>query len=119
MIKNSGARGAVKDKLIDRLEGNYICPKKSPVCKSIAAKEREVYRDYWICEKMPDKIENVGRCVEAILYMSDGEIREHQKYICSVMNKLYFKFYPNVEANVASNIRKAICRIDESVYLDN
>lgn len=118
LVKKSVARGTAKDKLIERLEGKVIDPRKIPTRISDASQKREVFRNCWLTEKMPDEIKDIGRCVESVLYLTNDEIKAHQKYIRDVLCKLFTVHYESVPSSVASNMRSAICRIDECLYFD-
>lgn len=118
LVRGSAARGTVKDKLIERLEGKTITPKKIPAKGSEASKKREVYRNHWLSENMPSQIDDIGRCFEAILYLTNDEIKEHQQYLRRVMCQLFSQHYVEAASAVASNMRMAVCRIDEVLFLD-
>lgn len=118
LVKSSVARSTAKDKLIERLEGKVLMPRKAPAKDSTVSRKREEYHNHWLNENMPDEIDDIGRCIESILYLTNDEIREHQKYIRSVLYTLFTKHYESATSLVASNIRTAICRIDECLYLD-
>lgn len=68
---------------------------------------------------MPNEIKDIGKCVESVLYLTNDEIIAHQKYIRDVLCRLFAEHYESVSSAVASNMRFAICRIDECLYLDS
>ena len=68
---------------------------------------------------MPDEITDINRCVEAILYLSNKSIYEHQQYIRSVMLRIFNNYYASASSSLASAIRLAICKIDEAIYLES
>lgn len=118
IVKDSIARGCAKNKLIERLEGKVITVKKAPIKASSASECREVYRNYWLTENVPKDLENIARCIEVVLYLTDTEIREHQQYIRAEMNELFTKYYESASTLLASYMRTAICWIDECLYFD-
>ena len=118
LVKGSVARGKTKDRLIERLEGKILAPKALPATDSSASREREAFRSCWLTESMPTEISDVNRCVEAILYLTDAEIKMHHTYIRNVLCKLFSDHYESAPAVLASNMRIAISRIDECVYLE-
>lgn len=118
LIRKSTARGTAKDNLIKRLEGKTIAPRMMPAKSTKASEKRKVYQEHWLSENMPLEIDDVSRCVEALLYLSDDEIRDHQIYIRATIKQLFAKYYAEAATHVASNIRIAICRIDEVLNLN-
>lgn len=118
LVNKSFARGTAKDKLIERLEGKFISPRKLPAKTSDVAQKREVFRKSWLAENLPEEIEDIGRCVESVLYLTNDEIITHQKYIRNVLSKLFASHYATASSSVASNLRNAVCRIDECLFLD-
>ncbi len=119
VVKQTTSRGVAKDKLIERLEGKNILQSKLPISSTSAGKQKETYRQQWLTESISMPIENIGYCVEALLYLSNEEIVEHDQYIRVNLLRIYSTEYERASSIIASNIRKAICRIDESLYLEN
>ena len=119
LIKGTTNRGIAKDKLIERLEGKIISQGKLPVSSTSAGKQKEAYRQQWLAESISEPIENVGYCIEALFCLSKEELAKHDQYIRTTMLKLYDAEYEKSSPIIASNIRKAICRIDEGLYLEN
>lgn len=106
-------------KLIERLEGKNILQSKLPISSTSAGKQKETYRQQWLTESISMPIENIGYCVEALLYLSNEEIVEHDQYIRASLLGIYSTEYEKASSIIASNIRKAICRIDEGLYLED
>ncbi len=118
LVKSTTSRGIAKDRLLERLDGRMIPQKNSPVLNGQVAKQKEKYHQCWLAENMPDIIDNVGYCIDALFYLSDEEIRLHQKYIRSKLLFIFNRDYEQANSNIASNMRKAFCRIDEALYLN-
>lgn len=119
IVKQTTNRSVAKTKLIERLEGKRIFPDKLPISATRAGKQKEYYRQQWLAESITMPIAHIGYCVEALLYLSNEEIAEHDQYIRSHLLTIYGTEYEQAPQLVASNIRKAICRIDESLFLEN
>lgn len=119
VVKQTTSRGVAKDKLIERLEGKNILQSKLPISSTSAGKQKETYRQQWLTESISMPIENIGYCVEALLYLSNEEMVEHNQYIRASLLGIYSTEYEKASSIIASNIRKAICRIDEGLYLED
>lgn len=119
LVRETTSRGVAKDRLIERLEGRTVGQVKVPAPNTAAAKKKAQYQQHWLAETMPDVIEDIGYCVDSIFYLSKEEIADHQQYIRSIMLKIFNNSYEQAPSVIASNIRKAICRIDEALYLES
>ena len=119
LVKNTTTRSIAKTKLIERLEGRYISQINLPASKTSPAMKKLEYRQEWLDGKIPDNIPEIQYCVESLLYLTDEEIETHQQYIRLTLLRIYKNSYENVSPIIASNLRKAICRIDEALYLKN
>lgn len=119
IVKQTTSRGVAKCKLIERLEGKSILREKMPISTTNAGKQKEKYRQQWLTESVTMPIAQIGYCIEALLYLSNEEIVKHDLYIRSCLLKIYSTEYEQASSIVASYIRKAICRIDEGLYLEN
>lgn len=75
------------------------------------------YRQQWLTESIPETIEDVGYCIDALCCLSKEDFAKHDQYIRATMLRIYNDEYEKSSSLVASNIRKAICRIDEAIYL--
>ncbi|WP_417084829.1 ATP-binding protein [Evtepia gabavorous] len=119
LVKNTTTRSIAKTKLIERLDGRYISQINLPSSKTSPAMKKLEYRQEWLDGKIPDNIPDIQYCVESLLYLTDEEIEIHQQYIRLTLLRIYKNSYENVSPIIASNLRKAICRIDEALYLKN
>lgn len=119
LVRSTTSRGVAKSKLVERLEGKHIKQSKRPSLTTTASTQKNTYREGWLSETLPDVIENIGYCIESIFYLSSQEIVEHQQYIRSILLKIYDSEYETAMPIIASNLRKAICRIDEALYLES
>lgn len=119
LVRGTTSRGVVKNKLIERLEGKIIAQSKPPVLSTVAGMKKEMYRQHWLTESMPDIIVDIGYCIDSIFCLSNQEIIDHQLYINSTIQRIFDNEYEQAPPIIASNLRKAICRIDEVLYFEN
>lgn len=116
-IDNIKARGIVKKNLLLRLNGKVI-EVKSPSNKlTDASRKKQSYRNGWLSENLPEPIENISYCIDALLTLTDDEMSAHEQYIKRKLLDVFQGYYENTKSIDASNIRKAICRIDEALNL--
>ena len=79
-------------------------------------RKKTTYYKQWLAECIPEAGIETGYCIEALLYLSDEEIRTHSKYIRNTLSLIYSKEYEKMTSVLASNMRKIICRIDEAIF---
>lgn len=114
IIEKTTSRGKVKKKVLDRLNGKFINQSKLSNAQIEASLKKRQYHDLWLQNKIPaDLTEDVGKCVDAFLTLSNKEIIENKKYIKEILLMIYTTYYEKAKSTIASNIRKAISRLDE------
>lgn len=119
VVKQTTTRSAAKNKLINRLEGKNIPQCTLPIPSTYAGAQKESYRHQWLTESISEPIENIAYCVDAILYLCTADIVKHVKYICEKLLEIYNKKFEKAPSGLATKIRKAICRVDEALYLES
>lgn len=107
---------AIKKKIIERLKGKKIKEIKIPESnKSSIAAIKNAYRNYWLTENITET-NNLNYCMDALLSLTDYEIKTHSNYIKKILCKIFKEKFTKVEGTTVTKIRKAICRIDEVIY---
>lgn len=111
------ARGNAKKTLIARLKGERVLKTRVfPAKETPASQKRKEYIDLWMAESIPDFTvdeKNLNTCVEALLFMSAEQIKEHEQYIKEKVLALYKVFYETSKSALAQIFRTAICYLDE------
>ena len=112
-------RGSAKKTLIARLKGERVLKTRSfPSKETPASKKRKEYLALWQSEKIPDFTvgeKSLNTCVEAILFLSADQIKEHEQYIKEKVLALYKVFYESSNSALAQVFRTAICYLDEVI----
>lgn len=117
-VEDTTARGAAKKSLRERLDGKRIVPASASVSKSSASIKKSLYREAWRSEKVVLKQDELTYCITALLSLSEEDIKKHEQYIKSMLLEIFEKYYEKASSILASNIRKAICRVDEVLFLN-
>lgn len=112
------SRSVAKKTLIKRLRGKKIDAKTLPCTESPSAREKLKYSAEWKRNAIPTKFsgKSLKYCIDALLSLDESQIKTHEKYIRLTLLKIFDEYFENAPQDVASNIRKAICRIDEVMY---
>lgn len=116
-IDNIKVRGVVKKNLLLRLNGKMVEVKKASIKSTEVSRKKQVYRNCWLSENLPEPIENMSYCIDALFTLTDNEISAHEQYIKNKLFWIFQSYYENAKSIDASNIRKIICRIDEALNL--
>lgn len=116
-IDNIKVRGIVKKNLLLRLNGKIVEVKKASIKSTEVSQKKQIYRNCWLSENLHEPIENMSYCIDALLTLTDDEISAHEQYIKNKLFEMFQSYYENAKSIDASNIRKVICRIDESLNL--
>lgn len=84
-LESITGRGNAKETLIARLKGERVLKMRVfPSRETTASQKRKEYIDLWLAERIPDFTageKNLNTCVEALLFMSADQIKEHEQYI--------------------------------------
>jgi len=99
--------------LIERLQGKMVEQTTISTAGGIAAEKKRHYKAMWLNEQIPEAIEDHNYCLEALKALSEDEIRAHDGYIRTQLLRIFAEIYENASGNLASTLRKAICRVDE------
>lgn len=116
IVKDTTARGTAKKKLQERLNGKLIPTVSATISNNTASMKKKFYREAWQKENICIKQDELTYCISALLSFSKEEIRTHNQYIKSTLLEIYKKYYEQAVSTLASNIRKAICRVDEVLW---
>lgn len=113
VISKVPSRNKGKGALIERLQGKMVEQIAISTAGGIAAEKKRHYKAMWMNEQIPEAIEHHNYCLEALKALSEDEIRAHDGYIRTQLLRIFAEIYENASGNLASTLRKAICRVDE------
>lgn len=116
IIENTTARGVAKGRLLERLKGKRITKAAVPSADTEVSRKKAKLRSEWIGETLIINEDNLRYCISVLLSLESDEIKEHMDFICKNLLVIFNDYYEEANSTVASDIRKAICRIDEVIY---
>lgn len=116
LIENTTYRGNAKDMLLARLNGKFVEQQKITNTNTYASETKHKYFQQWINENISVEEQEIKYCLQAILWLSDNEINEHNSYIRKQLKLLYKKYFESSTGTIATEFRKTICRVDEALY---
>lgn len=118
MIRKIPSRSTAKIKLIERLEGKRVEQGVLPYVETTASSEKRQYRLKWLNENIDLNQVDLNRCIQAFLCLTADEIRKHDVYFRQIFKEIFTASFEMVNPSIASMIRKSICKMDESLYLE-
>lgn len=114
IINETFSRSRTKRGLLERLEGKTIEKVTISVSGKAAAASKREYRNRWISKEINSIPKSeINYCLDALLSLEKDDVIKNEDYIKERLLDIYDSFYESSKSNIASNIRKAICRIDE------
>lgn len=116
LIEKVNSRGKAKKMLLKRFNGRLIEQRFLKTNMNDSLKEKQKYKNLWIEEKIPEIVMNKKYFLQSVLYLTNEELRFHEKYIRKELLKLFKNFYDTFDSPTASDFRNAICRLDEVLY---
>lgn len=119
IIQETTSRARGKDYLLERLTGKRIQQTKLSVSLNSASIIKSKYRDEWLADNVCIIEEELKYCVSSMLTIDDQDLIEHKSYIKKTLLLIFETYYENVDSNLAGDIRKAICRLDEVLFSTN
>ena len=119
MIENTTVRGITKKKLLERLQGKKIPKISAVVSENRSSQKKKLYQDKWINRKVSLIDEDISYCLTALLSLTDIDIYNNEKYIKNILLEIYERYYEKLNYTDASNLRKAICLVDEILFFKN
>jgi hypothetical protein len=118
-VDDTTARGAAKKSLQERLGGKRIVQASVPESTRSSSIKKLSYLEAWRNEKVVLDQGELIHCITALLSLSEEEIKKHEQYIKNMLFQIFEEHYEKASSNLAFNIRKAICRVDEVLFLMN
>ena len=115
-VEDTTSRGVAKQRLLDRLNGKMIPVVKLPSSETPTSKMKAEFRKAWLQESITVNKEKLMYCMAALMSLDNDAIVEHERYIREKLWWIFSQFYEKAQYNVASEIRKAICRVDEGLF---
>ncbi len=116
VVEDTTSRGVTKKKLLERLNGKSIPKARIPSSGTDVSKKKAILRSKWLQENIEISESDLGYCMNALMSLDEAEVKAHEQFIRSKLLELYDRYYETAKSNIASDIRKAICRVDELLF---
>jgi putative transcriptional regulator len=116
-LEETTSRAVTKKNLLARLNGKRIPRTSASMSGTQASIKKAEYRDAWKIENVNLNPDDIGYCLTALMSLEPNIIREHEIFIRNKLLEIYDNYYEAAKSTVASDLRKAICLVDEDLYM--
>ena len=119
MLESVISRSTSKTKLIERLHNGSTQQITIPSGKTDAALKKKTFADSLRKEKVNKAIsgKDLEYCLQAIRGLTVKDIKKHSKYLRELLRTWFNQHYASAKGALADNLRRAICWIDEALYM--
>ena len=112
------SRSPARQKLVERLSSSSTLHSPLGVIKTNASKKKSEFvlklLDHAVEENLQEG--ELTYCIQAILGLTDNLIIDHSEYLMNFLVTLFNKNYTSANSTVVTNLRRAICWVDEALY---
>lgn len=114
------SRAPAKSRLINRLQKSTTQRVNIPQNEKLTSKKKRDFARLLLQKKVNIEItgEDLIYCLQAIRGLHTDEIRKNSKYLFMLLRKWFNLHYASAEGSVADHLRRAICWIDEALYMN-
>ena len=120
MLQDIISRSASKAKLIERLEKRSTQQSSLPTSVTPATKEKRDLANQLLNNSVDQTVvdSDPKRCLQTIRCLSAKEINAHSVYIRDLLRTWFNRHYASPDGAIADNLRRAICWVDEALYME-
>ncbi|MEZ5357840.1 MAG: hypothetical protein R3F48_03350 [Candidatus Zixiibacteriota bacterium] len=118
MINGIVSRSPTKNKLLERLKGNNSNYFRLPSKDGRTYEEKSEFVAQALNENLNRKLsgKKLIYCLQAIRSIEPNAISRKSKYLRKLLLEWFNKYYSNSDSNLAHNLRRTICWLDEALY---
>ena len=119
MLESVISRGISKRKLIERLQSGKTQQLALPSTNSSSAVMKREYLNDLKNESVDESLsgKKLEYCLYAIRCLFKEDVQKHSKYLRELLRSWFNKYYSSAQCPLADQIRRAICWIDEALYM--
>lgn len=116
-VEETKSRAITKENLLNRLNGKRVPQASASTSGTTASQKKSEFRSAWKKEELNVDEADIGYCLTALMSLSKDDITTHEAYIRKKLLEIYEHYYEEAKSTVASDLRKAICRVDEVLHI--
>lgn len=119
IVNSIVSRCPARTKLNDRIRSRKTQALKIPANSKTSTKKKKDYVQQIVANRVSADLagEDLIYCLQAIRGMPPAAIKKNSNYLCLLLKKWFNKHYAAAQGPLADHIRRAICWIDEAIYM--
>jgi len=119
MLEGVVSRSLSRRKLIERLKSRNTQKLAIPSGSTPAATKKRKYAESIRTKKVDTTIsgKELEYCLQAIRGLTADEVKSNSEYIRDLLRTWFNKHYASAKGTLADNLRRAICWVDEALYM--
>ena len=120
LVNNVVSRSPARSRLSARIQEKITQRLSIPDNESESSKKKKQFVQE-IKQKTPDLFpegKELEYCLQAVRGLTPDEVKHSFKYICERLNAWFNRHYASAAGPIADNLRRAVCWIDEAVYME-
>lgn len=121
MLDGVISRSPTRGKLINRLKTLKTQQLPIPDVNNISANKKREYKQMILERQIDETVDgqDLIYCLQAIRNLQKDEILSNSEYVRELLRIWFNKHYASAKGQLADNLRRAICWIDEALYWDD
>lgn len=121
MLDGVISRSPTRGKLINRLKTLKTQQLPIPDVNTISANKKREYKQMILERQIDETVDgqNLIYCLQAIRNLQKDEVLFSSEYVRELLRIWFNKHYASAKGQLADNLRRAICWIDEALYWDD
>lgn len=120
MLKDVVSRYTSRKKLIERLENRSTQRSVLPTGAAPTATKKREYAEQLLSNSVEQTVSgtDLKYCLQTIRCLSPDEVRDHSLYLRGLLRSWFNQHYASPDGVMAENLRRAICWVDEALYME-
>jgi len=120
MLRGVVSRSLSRRKLIERLENRSTQQGALPSGAAPTASKKREYAKQLLSNSVDQAISgtDLKHCLQTIRCLSADDIQHHSAYLRELLRTWFNQHYASPDGSVAENLRRAICWVDEALYME-
>ncbi len=120
LIKSVLSRSPAKSRLIERLEKRITQCLQLPMHDTLQSRQKRAFAQQLKQRESDLDLagEDLKRCLQAIRGLTPKEVKQLSKYLRELLKTWFNRHYTSMDGAIADNLRRAICWVDEALYME-
>lgn len=120
ILKGVLSRSRSKPKLIGRLQERSTQQSSLPTGTAPTTQKKREFAEQLVDNSVDQTISgnDLKHCLQTIRCLPEEEIKTHSAYLRDLLRTWFNQHYASPDGSMAENLRRAICWVDEALYME-